>query len=401
MAQILIEATGVSSITVDGVAWAPPVIVDPPPVEPPPVSTWPPNIFTVLPPGTSVAALQTAINSAGGGQTVVCDGGTYPLGSGFLRMKVGVNLYASSATTFTGSGKIDCVNLAAWSITSADLGQDAAGLSLNNGFLFNGPWIDCNGASGLIANCRFTNQASGYAAGHGSAINVANCGKVKIINNDFTAVDGNVVGIYNVGTVPADGNFFRSCGQGYSYHNNFTDHARGNGCFNLREWHQVCGRACIEVGPTEQHPQAFDNYEVAYCIFEDFNTVGTPDGMLAISLVGLASTGVKVHDNWIRRGNRPNVKGKGCGAIEVPGNVDMRNNIINEFAWGAWHYATGGEMTSNGWFCPTGNPDFPKFGSGGFSENGGSGCNIHDNTESPTLLPRPPTPRRIASSTYY
>lgn len=364
---------------------------------------WPPNIVTRLAAGSSVQDLQDAITAASAGQTVACDGGTYALGSTNITLKSGVNLYASVPTTFTGTGHFDGSHLSNWTITSPDNGQNP-----NSGFTFNGPFVLADYATNFrIINNIFLNQAGRYPTG-GDAVSVEHAQFGYIVNNDFTGSAQNVIGLNDVDNMTHDGNRFYSNNQSYSYHNNYpTNHNRGRNCRWFNEYHERPGRACIEVGPTQDNNfQAFDNAQVVNCMFVDFNNAGTPDGTLAISLVGLASLNTNVSNCFIDRGDLPNVRGDVCVACEVPGPGLYTGITILNFCYAGFCYTQGAQVTGCSWYVVPNNPDYPKFGPGGSAGgwqvgSGGQSANIHDNTTLTVAPARPPKPARVASATYY
>jgi len=169
----------------------------------------PPGAITYVLPGDSAATIQAKLNAVQPGNTLMFTGGaTYDFGGTTITGKSGITVWADGPVTIAnapGAGTSGAFNFSGqsdWTI---------GGNAPEQGFVFQGSLVDATDASGnwVIGNCQFNNQASNGFDGSAIRMNGASFG--TIVNNDFSGVGGNVVGMYNLNNITIDGNHFTNC----------------------------------------------------------------------------------------------------------------------------------------------------------------------------------------------
>lgn len=348
--------------------------------------TTPPGRQALITNRDSLSTINDKIASLGSGDSAVFAAGSYVLG-GTILGKPGVTLWAQGGVTLR-NGDIDCSGKRGWTVR---------GLSPGNGFLFAGGRINAAHAGGgwAIANCSFdacTARRGGFA---GSAIHLDNARDGDVINCDFHACEGTVVGYYNLSDISFDGLHFTDCQQPYSIQVPVTDDRRyGSNLVWQRCVFAGTGRAAIEIGPTDRPlpGERFDGTVVSNCHFDDFKRLGAPPGdgqLLAISLVGITSIRTTVTNNFIRLGTKNT--GWVWPAIEMAGSGDITGNTVVNATYGAILYRADGKCYGNARSNDAANPwrgwlDFPD----GHASNIGANADL---AEPPVT---PPWPARIS-----
>lgn len=332
-----------------------------------------------LTPSDGLASIQSKLNGAAVGTILKFPNSVYNLG-GALRGKPGITLWSDGGTVIS-NGSFDFSGVqGVWTIRGASPGH---------GFTFNSSaYIDADnavGASGtqpwFIGNCVFTGQPS--AGMSGSAIRSAGIRLGTFINNDFINCQGNVLGCYDWDHITLDGNYFEGCGQPLSLNvpeNN--DPNWGNSIWFLRNVFLKTKRCAIEMGPGGQ--QRFSDLVFDSNFFDDFENQGGEQWgtLLAISMVGLASTGGRVTGNFFRRGDY-NPGNVGI-AIEWAGPGDISNNTIWNFAYAALLYNSDWFVHGNQYYTDSTSPDY------GYQQNNAGSGTISGNVK---LLSPPPVPQ--------
>ena len=106
-----------------------------------------------------------------------------------------------------------------------------------------------------------------------------------VINNDFNAAQGNVLGQYNLDNITIDGNHFTDCWQPISIQEpTSADHSLGRNIHIERNVFFGTQRAAIEVGPASTGAEYFSGLVVHDNFFDNFNNLtGDPGTMIGAS----------------------------------------------------------------------------------------------------------------------
>jgi nucleoid-associated protein YgaU len=311
-------------------------------------------------PGDSAATIQSKLNSVQAGNSLVFTGGaTYDFGGTTIVGKSGVTIWADGPVVIANapgagtSGAFDFSGKSDWTIGGKAAGQ---------GFVFNGSLVDATNASGwTIGNSQFNNQQSNGFDGSAIRMNGASFG--TIINNDFTGVGGNVIGMYNLTNITIDGNHFTNCYEPISIQEPLTaDTSLGNDIIIRRNTFEGTQRAAIEIGPASEGAEYFSGLVIDSNYFDNFNNTAGDGTLLPISLVGQAAQNTTVTNNFIRRG--PADAGGVGVAIEMSGSGIVSGNTIVNFSFAVLTYQSGWNVSGNTIYNDGSSPYF------GFANNG-------------------------------
>jgi len=304
----------------------------------------PPGTITYVLPGDSAATIQSKMASVQPGNSLVFTGGaTYDFAGATITGKSGVTVWADGQVVINnapGAGTHGAFNFSGQ--TDWTIGGKAPGA----GFVFNGSLVDATNASGnwAIGNCQFNNENSnGY---DGSAIRMNGASFGTIINNDFTGVGGNVLGMYNLTNLTIDGNHFTNCVEPISIQEPTTANTSlGHDIVIQRNAFVGTQRVAIEAGPASTGSEYFSGLVINNNYFDNFNnTVGTGT-LLAISAVGQSSQNTTITNNFIRRG--PSDAGEVGVAIEMTGSGVVSGNTISNFSYATLTYQSGWNVHDN------------------------------------------------------
>jgi len=279
-------------------------------------TTGPPAPVTNVALGDTLAMVQTKLNAVPAGGSLRFPGGYTITGS--LTGKSNITLWADDDVLVNGT--MNFQNTAGWTIRGATPGH---------GFRFNGVRVNTNDANGnwFIGNCIFNNAPTFADGNDGSAVGLNGASFGSIINCDFNNCQGTVLGKYTTDNITVDGCHFINCRQPFSLQ-------QGTSTSSGRNWTiQRCvfsgtTRAAMEFGPSSTTAEYFTGLVVSNNYFTGFNYTPNSDNfaaLLAISLVGQASTNTTVANNWIDMG----LLDRGHGAaIEFTGTGECTNNTI-------------------------------------------------------------------------
>lgn len=346
-----------------------------------------PGQITYVLPGDNAATIQSKLSSIQPGNSLVFVGGaTYDFGGVSMVGKSGITVWADGQVIIKnapGTGTHGAFNFSGqtdWTIGGKAPGQ---------GFVLNGSLIDATNAGGnwAIGNCQFNNQQSnGY---DGAAIRMDGASSGTIINNDFTAVGGNVLGMYNLNNIVIDGNHFTNCVEPISIQEpTNANTSLGHDIVIQRNVFLGTQRAAIEVGPASSGSEYFSGLVVNNNYFDNFNNTAGPGTLLAISLVGQSSQNSTITNNFIRRG--PADAGEVGVAIEMTGTGVVAGNTIANFSYAALTYQSGWNVHDNTIYNDVSSPYF------GFANNGSGSGSFGPETVLTGLPPTPAMPARLA-----
>jgi len=303
-----------------------------------------PGAITYVLPGDSAATIQSKMNETQPGNSLVFTGGaTYDFGGTTIVGKSGVTVWADGQVAINNApgadthGAFDFSGQSDWTIGGKAPGQ---------GFVFNGSLIDATGASGnwTVGNCQFNHQQS--SAWDGSAIRMNGASSGTIVNNDFTGVDGTVLGMYNLNKITISGNHFIDCWQPISIQEPLTtDTGLGQDIVIRNNVFLGTQRAAIEAGPATSGSEYFSGLVVDNNYFDNFNNLAEDGTLLAISLVGQSAENTTITNNFIRRG--PADAGEIGVAIEMTGTGVVSGNTIADFSFAALTYQNGWNVSGN------------------------------------------------------
>jgi Ca2+-binding RTX toxin-like protein len=353
-----------------------------------------PGTITYVFPGDSPATIQQKLNSVLPGNTLMFQAGTYDFRHVTIAGKSGITIWANGRVfvnnapgagtkgAFDFSGKTD------WTI-----GGRAPGW----GFVFNGSLINATQAYGnwTVGNCQFNGQAGNGLDGSAIRMNGASFG--TIINNDFTGVAGNVLGMFGLDNITIDGNHFTDCWQPITIHTPAEwDPGLGRNITIRRNVFRGTQRIAIEAGALNLNngSEYFSGLFVDNNYFDAFNSADH-DTLVAISLVGQAAQNSKVTNNFIRRG--PAGAGDVGVAIEMSGSGVVSGNTLWNFSYSALTYQSGWNVHDNVVYNDGSSPYF------GFVNNGSGSGTFGPETilSSPPSVPAAPARGSWVNNFYY
>jgi hypothetical protein len=300
-------------------------------------------------PSDTIVAIQTKLNSVPAGGTLA-----FPANSAFnfngrtVRAKSGITILANGPVTINGApgpgtaGAFDFGGMSNWTVRGKAPGQ---------GFVFNSTLVNADSSTnGAVGCCIFNNAAANDL--NGSAIRMTGASSLLVINNDFFHCGGNILGQYDWDNVTVDGNHFTGQpGQvaQLASIDNGTNPNRGRNILFTRNIYQNVQRTGIETGGDDDNGngQVFTNFVIDNNWFADL--VFPPgDGAAPVSVVARGAKGLKVTNNYFRRGNvNP---GQYTEAIETASKVnppEISGNLIVGFASPFAIYAIGANIHDN------------------------------------------------------
>jgi hypothetical protein len=300
-------------------------------------------------PSDTIVAIQTKLNSVPAGGTL-----EFPANSVFnfngrtVRGKSGITVLAKGPVTINGApgpgtaGAFDFGGKSNWTVRGKAPGQ---------GFVFNSTLLNADSSTnGAVGCCIFNNAAANDL--NGSAIRMTGASSLLVINNDFFHCGGNILGQYDWDNVTVDGNHFTGQpGQvaQLASIDNGTNPSRGRNILFTRNIYQNVQRTGIETGGDDDNGngQVFTNFVIDNNWFADL--VFPPgDGAAPVSVVARGAKGLKVTNNYFRRGNvNP---GQYTEAIETASKVnppEISGNLIVGFASPFAIYAIGANIHDN------------------------------------------------------
>ncbi len=345
----------------------------------------PPGAITYVLPGDSTSTIQSKLNSVQPGNTLMFTSGAYDFGGTTITGKSGVTLWADGQVVIDNapaagtSGAFDFSGQSNWTI-----GGDAPG----QGFVFQGSLINAtNAINWAIGNSQFNNETSNGFDGSAIRMNGASFG--TIINNDFTGVGGNVLGMYNLNNITIDGNHFTNTFEPISIQEPTTDDASlGNNIVIERNVFIGTQRAAVEIGPASSGSEHFSGLVISNNYFDNFNNTAGEGTLLAISAVGQSSQNTTITNNFINRGSSD---GGDIGvAIEMTGTGTVSGNTIANFSYAALTYQSGWNVSGNTVYNDGASPYF------GFANNGSGTGTFGPETELSGLPAPPAIPTRLA-----
>jgi hypothetical protein len=289
-----------------------------------------PGKITYVLPGDSPATIQQKLNSVLPGNTLMFQAGTYDFGHVTIAGKSGITIWASGKVVINNApgagtnGAFDFSGKTDWTI-----GGRAPGL----GFVFNSSLINATHAYGnwTVGNCQFQSQVTNGLDGSAIRMNGASFGTV--INNDFTGVAGNVLGMFGLDNLTIDGNRFTDCWQPITIQTPAEwDPGLGRNIVIRRNVFLGTQRIAIEAGALNLNngSEYFSGLIVDNNYFDAFNSAQSHHSV-AISLVGQAAENSTVTNNFIRRG--PADAGEIGVAIEMSGSGVVSGNTLWNFAY--------------------------------------------------------------------
>jgi hypothetical protein len=225
------------------------------------------------------------------------------------------------------------------------------GKAPGQGFVFHGTLVNADSSTnGAVGCCIFNNAAANGL--NGSAIRMTGASSLLVINNDFFHCGGNILGQYDWDNVTVDGNHFTGQpGQvaQLASIDNGTNPNRGRNILFRRNIYQNVQRTGIETGGDDSNGngQVFTNFVIDNNWFVDL--VFPPgDGAGPVSVVARGAKGLKVTNNYFRRGNvNP---GQYTEAVETASKVDppeISGNLIVGFTNPFAIYAIGANIHDN------------------------------------------------------
>jgi hypothetical protein len=300
-------------------------------------------------PSDTIVAIQTKLNSVPAGGTLAFPGGSsFDFNGRTVRAKSGITILANGRVTINGAsgpgtaGAFDFGGMSNWTIRGKAPGE---------GFLFNGTLVNAdNATNGAIGCCLFSNTAANGL--NGSAIRMTGASSLLVINNDFFHCGGNILGQYDWDNVTVDGNHFTGqpgqIAQLASIDNGTNPH-RGRNIVFTRNIYQNVQRTGIETGGDDDNGdgQVFTNLVIDNNWFVDL--VFPPgDGAPPVSVVARGAKGLKITNNYFRRGNAK--PGQYTEAIETASKIDLpeiSGNLISGFTKPFATYALGANIHDN------------------------------------------------------
>jgi hypothetical protein len=297
----------------------------------------------------TISAIQTKLNLVPAGGTLAFPANsTFNFNSRTVKAKSGITILANGPVTINGApgpgtaGAFDFGGMSNWTVRGKAPGQ---------GFVFNGTLVNADSSTnGAVGCCIFNNAAANGL--NGSAIRMTGASSLLVINNDFFHCGGNILGQYDWDNVTVDGNHFTGQpGQvaQLASIDNGTNPNRGRNILFRRNIYQNVQRTGIETGGDDDdgNGQVFTNFVIDSNWFVDL--VFPPgDGAGPVSVVARGAKGLKVTNNYFRRGNvNP---GQYTEAVETASKVDppeISGNLIVGFANPFAIYAIGANIHDN------------------------------------------------------